>query len=393
MGLKQHIVREDKIGSAVRYKPQSGKSWFSSSQGRKLYIEPGALDYILSLNGYDQQQIRKGIEELSAVANPENGLVNQQRPAHFKAKPLSVSVFNFIVKYQVASDKVIVSEIRLNRSILGQHNPTRNERQSLYTVKRNKNTKFNSKTTPKDVRMLEENWRLGLPTTKVKTRHAAVNGMLNDLEKATWLMGVHADTAFENDDFSEFTLFHNPSESGGLDFYECVKDNLGFTTENAKHLAAILADVQKSAQPVKWVVHSQGGIIFKQAVAHHLKKHPNSRLDKNSVAFHSGGNNKAETQKLLAQAGIKKETPDRDNPFDIVPNIAGRNDLSLSSIKRSFQFAGKVFGIGNPGPEESPHTLPFLSLEAYHRFLTLANDDVSASRVRKYMADQRRSSK
>lgn len=106
---------------------------------------------------------------------------------------------------------------------------------------------------------------------------------------------------------------------------------------------------------------------------------------KNSVVFHAGGNNKKEADKFLKQAGIDKAAPDNDNPFDMVPNLAGRNDMSLSGIKRSLQFAGKVMGSESSSPAESPHTLPFLSLEAYHGFLIMAKDYKSAEHVKKYM--------
>ena len=197
-------------------------------------------------------------------------------------------------------------------------------------------------------------------------------------------MGVHADIAFDKDEFNEYTLFHNPSQSGGLDFYESVKDNLGFTTENAKQLAAILRQVQQDGQPVKWVVHSQGGIIFKQALNHHVKKFPGQMLDLNSVVFHAGGNNKRVTEKLLKKVGIRKEGPDRDNPFDMVPNIAGGNHLNPAALRRSILFAKKVTGDGS-STAESPHTLPFLSLEAYHHFLMMAGDQKSAQRVDNYI--------
>lgn len=82
---------------------------------------------------------------------------------------------------------------------------------------------------------------------------------------------------------------------------------------------------------------------------------------------------------------MQKVFPDNDNPFDMVPNLAGRNNLGISGVKNSIQFAGKVIGLGDAGPAESPHTLPFMSLEAYHRFLTLAGDEKSAAIVQKHM--------
>lgn len=202
-------------------------------------------------------------------------------------------------------------------------------------------------------------------------------------------MGIHADVAFAKDEFNEFTLFHNPSQTAKLDFYESVRDNLGVTTENAKQLAAILRQVQQDGEPVKWVVHSQGGIIFKQAIAYHIKKFSGQSLSLNSVVFHAGGNNKRITDKLLKKVGITREAPDRDNPFDLVPNLAGFNHLNPAAICRSLRFSKKVAG-DNTSIAESPHTLPFLSLEAYHHFLSLAGDYKSAKHVDQYMKKQLR---
>lgn len=235
-------------------------------------------------------------------------------------------------------------------------------------------------------------WGQPVATTRVKTQHAAVNGMLNDLQKATWLMGTHLDVAYKDDRPDKYTLFHNPSESAPLDFYECINDNgLGMTTKNAKHLASVLLDIQLRGGPTKWVVHSQGGIIFKQAVKHHLKENPGVSLSKNTVVFHAGGNNKNETDQLLSAAQVKRVAPDRNNPFDMVPNLAGRNDLSAGSIVRGLAFAKKVGGktvSKQKSPIESPHTLPYLSLESYHGFLMIAGDYKSAAKVQKLLDNQ-----
>lgn len=385
MNISQKINHQDKIGTALRYSnPKRG--WFGrKSSGKKLYIEAEALEYLLNLNDYDQLQVCKGIEALSSVSSPDDGMVNRQHPAFFKAKNATSTVFNFVIKYELTSNVVVVSAVFMNEAILGSKRRAKDERQSLYTVNKNGNAAFNQGSSLAQIKNLDQSWKVGQPAVDVKTEHAAVNGMLNNLTKAAWLMGTHTQHAYPGDTFDGFTLFHNPSEGGGLDFYESVRDNLGFTTKNAKHLAAVLADVQRKGKPVKWVVHSQGGIIFTQAIAHHIKNHSGMTLDKNTVVFHSGGNNKAKTEKLMSKVGIKKASPDKDNPFDLVPNLAGRNDLSLASIKRSLQFWSKVKGSEGSSTAESPHTLPFLGLDAYRRFLTLAGDNTSAQRVERYI--------
>lgn len=381
---KQFTDPNDVMGAGHRfYNSDAGLG--RKQSGRPLYIEPAALKTLEHLNDYDMKQVSKSIQSLASIPFPIDGEQQTHRPDFFKAKQQSGTAGNFVIKYFVTVNAITITNIHLNLGALGPKPVSKNERASLYHVERKNGARFNSNMSLQDVERLEEAWRLSRPRYEVTTSHAAVNGMLNNLNKAAWLMGVHADSAYYEDNIKEFTLFHNPSESSKLDFYECVRDNLGFTTEVAQHLSAVLRDVQRKGNPVKWTVHSQGGILFKQAIKHHIKNYGGSPLDKNSVVFHAGGNNKKETQSLLDAVRIKKEAPDRDNPFDIVPNLAGRNDLSFNSVKRSIQFWNKVKGENNSSTAESPHTLPFISLEAYHRFLLLAGDTKSAGRVKQYM--------
>ncbi len=384
MPIQKRINHQDKVGEAVRYGDFGNKKWFFKSAGKKIYIEPAAIDYLAGLNSYDQLQVHKGIEDLSSMSSPIDGYVNKHHPAFFKAKQASATSSNFIIKYSVSSDYVVIMMIALNQGVLGAKAVSKDERTALYDVSKTSNIKFNSAMSLEDIDSIPRSWRVNQGVTKVKTQHAAVNGMLNNLGKAGWLMGVHAEHAYSGDDIKNYTLFHNPSESPVLDFYESVRDNIGLTTENAKYLAAVLADIQRQGKEVKWVVHSQGGIIFKQAVAYHLKRYPGQTLSKNTVVFHSGGNNKRITDKVLENAGIKKVKPDNDNPFDLVPNIAGGNHIGLGALGRSAKFSGKVFGNGK-SVVESPHTMPFISLEAYHQFLVMAGDNRSAKRVQLHM--------
>jgi len=384
MGNAYTTQNNDTIGTAIRYKPEKLFSRIRST-GRKLYIEPNTLKTLENLNTYDQHQVAVGIDALASIPLPIDGVQHKSRPTLFRAKKAPGLAGNFIIKYTVNPNYVVVSSISLNYNVLGEKRVSKDEKSALYRIVRNSNTQFDDSITPLKAEKLEESWLPKNPVIKIKTQYAAVNGMLNNLAKASWLMGTHLDTAYKHDSFNEYTLFHNPSEGNLLDFYESVQDNVGFSTNNAKQLAAILQDVQSKGKPVKWVVHSQGGIIFKQALKHHIKTHGNAGLNMNSVSFHAGGNNQKVTDKLLAQVGIKKENPDRNNPFDIVSNIAGGNDLSLGAIKRSLQFRKNVKGSGTASIVESPHTLPFLSLEAYKSFLTQAGDHQSAAKVAKYM--------
>jgi hypothetical protein len=337
------------------------------------------------LNGYDQFTVAKGIDNLRSVKYPADGGQHKWRPMFWRVKKDPGVIGNYLIKYEVGSNKVIVTSILLDKKALLEPAKSSLEKNALFRVKRQSKERFHTGFMP-DIKMnaLKNAWGQGVPVSAVKTTHAAVNGMLNDFNKARWLMGVHLDYAYQEDQMSEYTLFHNPSEGAFPDFYESVRDQLGFTTEVAKHLAAVLQQIQASGNNVKWVVHSQGGIIFKEAIRYHLRKGGGS-LSRNSVIFHAGGNNKASTDKLLIQVGIKKNGLDKDNPFDLVPQLAGFNDISCSAIKRCVPFFPKVAGTPGQLETESPHTLPFINLEFYKRMVAHSGDYKRAQRIEQYM--------
>ena len=70
------------------------------------------------------------------------------------------------------------------------------------------------------------------------------------------------------------------------------------------------------------------------------------------------------------------------NPFDVVLNMAGLNNLSPSSLVRSLKFLGLTF-LGSE--TTSPHILPYLGLESYHTQLRLAGHHRRAQDVLNYI--------
>lgn len=70
-----------------------------------------------------------------------------------------------------------------------------------------------------------------------------------------------------------------------------------------------------------------------------------------------------------------------NNPFDLVPNIAGGNDLGLRGLTRSLKFRGLVFG---DDPLASPHTLPYLGLETYVEQLSFTGHHELAKRAMQF---------
>ena len=70
---------------------------------------------------------------------------------------------------------------------------------------------------------------------------------------------------------------------------------------NAKQFAKVLANVQKQGLPVKWLAHSQGGLIFTKSV-HYLGERNHTDRSLNSVQFDAGANNEVKTKQILLAA-------------------------------------------------------------------------------------------
>lgn len=360
----------------------------SGSAGNELYIEKSAKKFFDTLNGYEKEMVAKGIEALRSVKGPMDGASHMMRPNFWKMKKDPGTAGNYLISYEVISRRVTITSVTHNEEVLFTQKSSRDERGALYSVKKIKDVKFDDNFIPSETNLtkMRNSWGKAKPVTRIDTTHAAVNGMLNDFGKAQWLMGVHTDFSYASDNIKEYTLFHNPTETIWPDLFECARDQLGLTTQNAKHLSAVLRQIQNRKKPVSWLVHSQGGIIFKQAIQHHIKNFGGS-LDQNTVAFHSGGNNEKVADSLLKKVGIKKTAKDNNNPFDMVPNLAGMNNLNRASIKRSVNFAAKVAGTPGQQETESPHTLPFVSLEFYRRMLIHGGDYDRAKQVKSHMKE------
>ena len=127
-------------------------------------------------------------------------------------------------------------------------------------------------------------------------------------------------------------------------------DKLGFTTPVTKQFSQVLSDVQLRGKNENWVAHSQGGVIFSEAV-----RYNGGNLSKNSVTFDSGANNKWVTDYYLQKAGINsgKDTIYNNSPFDFVPNVIGLNGNLLEMLGSTVAIPLLFMS-----PAWSPHTLP-----------------------------------
>lgn len=322
-----------------------------------------ALAMLSQLNDYDQEMVEKDINDLCAHPNSKNSIKHSRNP--FKRlwrTQYPFRNYHYLLEFTHKDNKIHIEEIYFDKQLHGPKDNFAAERTMLYNVNRQTSASYDKAKDDKGLDKLKGAWSNNpTATSRVNTTHAAVNGMENNLTKAAWLIGTHVDTAYKSDGIEAYTLFHNPTDKPILDIVECAFDKRqGKKSHNAQHLAAVLAQNNQQGRKIKWVAHSQGVIIFCAALEHYRIKY-GKPLTTQELAVHGSGANIDRLKNIAHSTGIKIGDI-RNNPFDGVPNVLGRNDLSRSSLVRSIKFMGLVFG-DNSGA--SPHTLPFLGLETY----------------------------
>ena len=252
--------------------------------------------------------------------------------------------------YTIANGQILIFNIVLKDHIKLQRD--KREKIGLYKVKKTHESEWTSE-----------------KITLVTTPYAAVNGQSNNLDTATWLMGAHLEWEFGEDKINEYTLLHNPSVGGPGDTWESIQDKFGITTEVAKKLSDLLTKTQESKHQTKWVVHSQGGLIFAEAVRYHLngnrswaitggfngifRKDKGESLNMHSVAFHGNANNNLRSSVLFKRAGIEVIAT-HANDYDMVNTIIGLNTINPWRIIGSAVYAGHTMG---GTAQQSPHSL------------------------------------
>ncbi len=303
-----------------------------SKKGFQLFISELAQAVIAAAVSYDKMRINQAIQQLAGMPRPQDAGMRVNATDVFR-----LAVGHYRIDYVVFSGEVTINSISMD-SVFA--DPSRKEKPGLYNIKKKANGVW------------------GLPTSvpKVKTSHAAVNGMLNGLKRASELMPDHIESAF-GDQVDEFTLYHNPTDGFVGDLWESSRDKFGLTTSLAKELGLILNGIQQEGINVAWVVHSQGGAIFSEAVNYHNQTVGTS-LSRNSVKFHSGANNSWMTQRILSKAGIAKIGQDNNHPYDLVPNVIGLNTVNPVKWVGSVVTAPALSDTGPLKLLKSPHTLP-----------------------------------
>ena len=338
---------------------------------------------LAQLNDYDQHMVVRDIEQICTHPNAKNSIKHSRNPLRrLWRTQYPFQNYHYLITYILQDNKINIEDILFDEQLYGRKVNTSAERTMLYEVERLTKATYDKAKKQTKIKKLAGAWsKEHIPTTQVNTEHAAVNGMNNDLDKATWLMGTHLDTAYKGDGIKAYTLFHNPSDKTTLDAIESAFDKCqSQTSHNAQHLAAVLAQNSQQGKKVKWVAHSQGAIIFCSALEHYRIKY-GKPLTGQQLAIHGSGSN-IDRLKIAAKNTGMTINNVRNNPYDVVPNVFGGNDLSGSSLARSLSFMGKVFG-SNAGL--SPHTLPFLGLKTYATQLQLLGNRNEATKVRNFI--------
>lgn len=324
----------------------------------RLDQSPSVAGYQVVLNGYADHifNLEKSADEFYFLENLLRSLRSNPRPisGHVKKGSLSThqhSNDSYLVQYRIANGQVVVYNIQPQDKLQKQRDKL--EKPGLYNVKKNS----------KGI------WSISAKVDKVTTPHAAVNGMLNNLAKATWLMGSHIEHAYGKN-ISNYTLFHNPSGGWFMpDLWESTRDKMGFSTAVTKQFSQVLTQTQAAGNRTKWVAHSQGGLIFTEAVRYALNSgsstalhrlrlngmlHPDkgSVLDNHKVSFHGNANNIWRSKKLMERADINILAV-RIHDYDVVGNVVGGNTSSLRKIAGSLVYFPHIKSGSIP---QSPHT-------------------------------------
>lgn len=317
------------------------------STGYKVFLT-GYAEHVLKQEvvGYREMSLNKLIDQLSSLPRPvQNGYQMKGSP-----NTQMVSSTSHNVWYKVVSGQIIVFNIEILNE--AQNARDRLEKPGLYKIKKTG----------------QGNWIKEASTRQITTKHAAINGMQNNLNKATWLMGAHLDHEYGSSGMKEYTLFHNPSVGFDGDLWESVKDKFGFTTGVTEKFSKVLQESQKAGNEIKWVAHSQGGLIFAEAVRYFLngnsswallggfngifKDKEKVDLSHHKVAFHGNANNNIRSKLLFDRAGIEVVST-KVNDYDLVGNVLGANTLNPRKIVGSIIYANHLSG----SVAQSPHTL------------------------------------
>lgn len=338
----EEVIRLNKLGKVYAFKsPHTGGK--VSKNGFPVFFT-GYANYIM--------QLEKNYPTFASLNSYINELRSRPRPMEcgFK-RPESIDTWvlgkpTHNIYYKISNGQILIFNIVLKKKTWNAR--AKGETDALYKI-----TKLSDNSWKKEV------------VTSVTTEYAAINGILNNLDKAIWLMADHLESQFDEKASDVFTLFHNPSGGVAEDGKETALDLNGKTQEITKKFANLLESTQAAGVNVKWVAHSQGGLIFKQAVlwlnngrsdeipgynpempispTNTPKKDDVKSLDKHSVAFHSAPihNSAADIHLKNAKVTILEI---RAHPNDAVPQLLGLNTINPKKIFMSIANLPYIIG-------------------------------------------------
>ena len=318
-----------------------------SNAGYKVFLTGYAQHILINeKNTHIYFKLERILNQLRSNPRPIDGGYQMKNSIDTRMSPAG----SYNVWYKIISGQVVVYNIEVRDT--DQEARDRLEKPGLYKIKKTG----------------QGNWVKEYAATNITTEYAAVNGMQNNLNKATWLMGAHLDFEYGKSTMKEFTLFHNPSIGFGGDFWESAKDKLGFTTDVTEKFSKVLQESQKAGNEIKWLAHSQGGLIFAEGVRYFLngnsswailggfngifKDKEEISLSNHKVAFHGNANNNFRSNILFERAGIEVVAT-RVNDYDVVGNVIGLNTLNPRKFIGSFVYINHLAG----SVAQSPHTL------------------------------------
>lgn len=239
---------------------------------REVKITRQAILVIKAMTDFDRKNVIGDIYKI--IDSPRKASLTSHRRNPFWRVARNVNPFrnyHFLILYRI-SDKgdVVIEEIMIDSKLHGSKLAPKQQRTLLYNVKKNTIARYDKeKSTEDDIESALQSWNSKTAEIiyKVDCEHVTINGMNNDYDTASKLMGVHTDVAYRKDNIVRYNLFHNPTYGGLFDLAECIFDQTRiFKSRNAQQLASLIIKAQSERRHVKWTVHSQGAIIFRSAL-------------------------------------------------------------------------------------------------------------------------------
>ena len=186
----------------------------------------------------------------------------------------------------------------------------------------------------------------------VTTKYAAVNGIMNDLDRAAVVMldKVMATADLRRDDTPlEFTLFHLPERGFVHDVALAGAEKMGLSSRDSRELFRVQQKISESGLNVIWAVHSRGADVFNAAVRYG-ERH-GFHLNNQTVAVFSGAANSLMMRENLAESGVALLGKGFYNPpFDLVPQV-----VALDTVN-PLKWAGSILSVPALFTKYSPHT-------------------------------------